>query len=43
MVDQVYGEARMTSMVKVRCQDPEPGVVLGLGFWKAVGAGNWYV
>ena len=29
MVDQVYGESWMTSMVKVRCQEHEPGVVLG--------------
>ena len=32
MVDQVYGEAWLTSMVKVRCQLHEPGLVLGLGF-----------
>ena len=43
MVDQVYDEAWLTSMVKVRCQDHEPGLGLGLGFWKAVGAGYWYV
>ena len=43
MLDQVYGEAWLTSMVKVRCQDHEPGLGLGLGFWKAVGAGYWYV
>ena len=43
MVDQVCGEAWMTSMVKVRCQDHEPGLGIGLGFWKAVGAGYLYV
>ena len=25
MVDQVYGEAWLTSMAKVRCQEYEPG------------------
>ena len=43
MVDQFYGETWLTSMVKVRCQDDEPGLGLGLGFWKAVGAGYWYI
>ena len=43
MVYQVYGEAWLTSIDKVRCQDHEPGIGLGLGFWKAVGAGNWLV
>ena len=43
MVDQVYGEACLTSMVKVKCQDHEPGLGLGLGFWKAVEALYWYV
>ena len=31
MMDQAYGEALLTSMVKVRCQDNEPGLGLGLG------------
>ena len=26
MVDYVYGEAWMTSMAKVRCQDQKPGL-----------------
>ena len=43
MVDQVYGEARLTSKVKVRNQDHEPGLGLGLGFWEAVRVGYWYV
>ena len=43
MVDQVYGEACLTSMVKVRCQDHKPGLDIGLGMWKNVGAGYWYV
>ena len=43
MLDQVYGEAWWTSIVKVRCQDHEPRVGLGLGFQKAVGAVYWYV
>ena len=43
MVDQFYGEAWLTSMVMVRCQVHEPGLGLGLGFWKAVGAGYRYV
>ena len=43
IVDQDYGEAWLTSLVKMRCQDQEPGLGLGLGFWKAVGAGYWYV
>ena len=43
MVDQIYGAAWLTSMVKVRCQDHEPGLGLGLGFWKAVGAGYWFI
>ena len=43
MLDQVYGKAWWTSMVKVRCQDHEPGLGLGLRFWKAVGAVYWYV
>ena len=34
MVDHVYGEAWLTSMVKVRCQGHEPGLGLGLGFGK---------
>ena len=43
MVDQVYGEAWLMSMDKVKCQDHEPGLGLGLGFWNAVGAGYRYV
>ena len=43
MVDQVYGEAWLTSMIKVSCQNHEPGLGLGLGFWERVGAGYWYV
>ena len=43
MVDHVDGEAWLTSMVMVRCQEQEPGLGLGFGFWKAVGAGYWYV
>ena len=43
MVAQVYGEEWFPSLVKVRGQDHEPGLGLGLGFWKAVGAGYWYV
>ena len=33
MMDQVYGEAWLTSIVKVRCQHHEAGLGLGLGFW----------
>ena len=40
MVDQIYGAAWLTSMVKVRCQDHEPELGLGLGFWKAAGLGS---
>ena len=29
MEDQVYGEALLTSMVNVRCQDRKPGLGLG--------------
>ena len=43
MVDKVYGEAWLTTMDMVRCQEHESGLWLGLGFWKAVGAGYWYV
>ena len=43
MVDQVYGEACLTSIVKVRCQDHKSGTGLGLDFWKAVWAGYWLV
>ena len=43
MVDPVYGDAWLTSMVKGSCQDHEPGLQLGLSFWKAVGAGYWHV
>ena len=43
MVDQVFGEAWMTSMVQVRFQDHEPVLGIGLGFWKALGAGYLYV
>ena len=38
MVDQFYGEAWLTSMVKVRCQDHKPVLGLWLGFWKALAA-----
>ena len=31
---QVHSEAWLTSMNKVRCQDQEPGLGLGLGFGK---------
>ena len=40
MVDHVYGEAWVTSVVKVWCQDLGPGLDLGLGFWEAVE--EWY-
>ena len=40
---QVYDDARLTSMLKVRCQDNETGIGLGLGFRKAVDAGYCYV
>jgi len=40
MVDQVYGEAWVTSVVKVGIQDDGPGLGLGLGFWEAVE--GWY-
>ena len=43
MVDQLYGEAWLTSIVKVRCQNHEPGIGLGLVFRKAVWAGYWLV
>ena len=43
MVDQVYGEAWLTSKVEVSCQDHEPGLGFELGFWKAVEALYWYV
>ena len=43
MVDQIFGESWLTSMDKVRCHDHEPREVLCLGFWKAVGAGYWYI
>ena len=43
MVDQVYGVAWLTSMLKVSCNYHEPGLGLGLGHWKALGAGYWYV
>ena len=32
MVDQVYGEAWLTSMIKVSFQNHEPGIGLGLVF-----------
>ena len=32
MVDQIYGEAWLTSMVQVIRQDHEPGLGVGLGF-----------
>ena len=43
MVDQFHGEEWLASMVKVRCQDHEQGLGLGLGIWKAVVAAYWYV
>ena len=39
MVDQVYGEAWLMSMVKVKCQDHETGVGLFSGFGKLLGQG----
>ena len=38
MVDQVYGETWLTSMVEVRSHDHEPCLGLRLGFWEAVEA-----
>ena len=43
MMDQVYGEAWLTSMDKVRCQEHESGLGLASRFWNAVVAGYWYV
>ena len=42
MVDRVCGETWLMSKFKVRCQVHEPGLGLGLGFWKALGAWYWY-
>ena len=43
MVDQVYGETWLTPMIRVSCQNHEPGLGIGSDFGEAVGAGYWYV
>ena len=40
---QVYDEAWLSSLFKVRCHDRETGLGLGLRFWKAVDAQYFYV
>ena len=40
---QVYDEACLTSMLKVRCENNETGLGLRLGFWKAVDEPYCYV